>query len=200
MFVKPYMYLSVWKVKDECCCGVLMRWYFVPGVSVGGIQKTNTYTVTMLLPFEVWSYVLDVMKITPLTQTCALSQTDCISFLPSSIWVITVFPWKAIALGSLFWHTKKTQRTSLFLIAASTVTVTNQNNWKLLGHIKYWRISLLVSWCSLHKQINLLPYGWHALLATKNSSWLSTGAWNQLEIMIADVINWKVQEKKFWLC
>lgn len=61
-------------------------------------------------------------------------------FLPSSI---TVFSWKPIALCSLFWHTKKTQRTSLFLIAAPTVIATKQNNWKLLGHMKYWRISLL---------------------------------------------------------
>lgn len=142
MFIKPSMYLSVWKVKDECCCDVLMQWHFIPGVIAGGIWKTNTYTFAMLLPFEVWSYVLDVMKITPLTETCILSQTDRISFPPPSESLL-FFHENPLLFVHCSGTSKKNQRTSLFLIAAPTVIGIKQNNWKLLDHMKYWMISLL---------------------------------------------------------
>lgn len=117
-------------------------------------------------PFEVWSYLLDVMKITPLIQTCVLNQIYHISPLPPSE---SLLGFSESCCSWLIVLTHQNNLENFTLSHRSThcnCYKRKQNNWKLLIHIKYWRVSLVFIWGSLHKQINLLTHDWHALLAT----------------------------------
>ena len=141
--------------------------HFVPGATAERIQKANTYTLTMLLLDHLkYGVIYWMLWRSPHSYKRALSQIMAFpSFLPLSHYWFLVKPhcsWLIVLALQ-----KNLENSTL----SHSGTHCNcykrkQNNWKLLGHMKYWRVSPLVMWGSLHKQINLLPYDWHALLAT----------------------------------
>lgn len=100
--------------------------HFVPGVTAGGIQKTNTQSPCCFLTIRSMELFTGCYEDHP-THTNLCTKSDWSHFPPSSLWVVTGFYWNPIALGSLFEHAIKILRTSFFLIAAPTVTVKREN-------------------------------------------------------------------------